>query len=118
MIIFLNKIYNLIGLAQRAGKISSGTDIVSRNLSSGRGILLIVAADASTEVKKKLLYICEKRKITSIILGDKITLGQCIGKGQRVALTINDRGFAQAIIKEVRQSNDGLDIVEVVEWPK
>ncbi len=114
----MEKILQLLGLAQRAGKITAGTEQVEKTLTHGRARLLILATDVSPEVKKNLLYICDKTRITSIILCDKSTLGLCIGKGQRVALAIHDRGFADAIMKEVRKSNDGLNTVEVVEWQK
>ncbi len=114
----MERILQLIGLAKRAGKITAGTELVEKEISRGRAKLLILATDISPEVKKNLLYICEKAQIASIILCDKITLGLCIGKGQRVALAIQDRGFADAIMKEVRKSNGGLNTVEVVEWQK
>lgn len=81
--------------------------------------MLIMSRDISEKTKDELVSSSQKRDIPWLMLGDKYQLGAHVGKAYRVALTINDRGFAHAILKvldelEVEQAND----MGVVEWQK
>ncbi len=113
------RIENLLGLTQKARMLQAGTELAEKALLHGKGKLLLLASDAAEEVRQNFLRLCKSREVPVVIFSDKITLGACIGKAPRTALLILDRGFADAIIKEVRQVNEnGLENVEVVEWPK
>lgn len=107
------KVYNLIGLAYKAGKISSGAMAVKTSMGSKRARLLIFSDDAAQNTRQVLESLCRKYAVPYCTLGDKNQLGASIGKAYRVAVTINDSGFAEAILRAVK----GEKTVEVVEWP-
>ncbi len=112
-------IYQLIGLACKAGLVSSGSMAAKSSLLRRRASLLIISRDISEKTKDELVSSSRKRDIPWLVLGDKYRLGAHVGKAYRVALTINDRGFAQAILKaldelQVDEAND----MGVVEWQK
>jgi ribosomal protein L7Ae-like RNA K-turn-binding protein len=112
-------IYQLIGLACKAGQVSSGSMAAKNSLLRRRAFLLIVSQDISERTKDELVSSSEKRDVPWLILGDKYRLGAHVGKAYRVALTINDRGFAHAILKALDELKvDEANDMGVVEWQK
>ena len=49
------KVYNLLGLMQRAGKLITGEDLIIKNLKNKKIKLLVIAEDCGVNTKKKLL---------------------------------------------------------------
>ncbi len=96
----MNKVLNLIGLAQKAGQVSNGTESARNSLIKGRAFLLIMSNDIAENTKKDLLVNAEKAGIPWMTAGNKDQLGKSIGKEYRVAITINDDGMAKKILSE------------------
>lgn len=114
----MRKVYSIIGFAQKAGKVSSGTLAAKTSILSNRAYLLIMSNDISEKTKETLILNCKKRKIPWIVLGDKYELGTCVGKAYRVSVTINDQGMAKSILTTVRSDGEETNSMGVVEWPK
>lgn len=114
----LKKIYNLIGLAQRAGKASAGTMSAKTSLLRNRACVLIMSEDIAGNSKDSLISTCSKQKIPWLIMGNKYELGNSVGKAYRVAVTINDSNMAQNIIKAAEAVGEESKSMGVVEWPK
>ena len=98
----MRQVYNLIGIAQRAGKISSGMEAVRESLAKKRAYILVMSEDIADNTKEILLHSCKKGSIPCLIMGDRFKLGGSIGKAARVALTVDDQGLAQAITKALK----------------
>ena len=81
-----NRIYGLIGLCMKAGKVLSGNEQVEKGIRKGKGYLLILAADSSEQTKKDYVLAAER---------------QALGKGVRTAVLITDRGFARAMLTKL-----------------
>lgn len=113
----MNKVHNLIGLAQKSGKASAGTMAARSSLIRRRAYLLVLSGDMSEKTKESLIANCRKQKVPWLILGDKYSLGNSVGKAYRVAVTINDEGFARSIIDLVKSMGEE-NTMGVVEWPK
>jgi ribosomal protein L7Ae-like RNA K-turn-binding protein len=113
----LLKLYNLLGLAMRAGAVSSGTVAVKNSLLRNRACLLILSDNISEKTKQSLVARCEKQNISWLNGGDKYRLGNAVGKAYRVAVTVNDEGLARQILK-VYAAGDEPNTMGVVEWPK
>ena len=93
------KLFGMIGLAARAGKVQSGEFCTEKSLKSGRGKLCIVAKDASPATKKRMTDMCSFRRVPVYTeLADKAALGHMIGKEMRASITVEDSGFAGSII--------------------
>ena len=92
-----NRIYGLIGLCMKAGKVLSGNEQVEK----GMGDLLILAADSSEQTKKDYVLAAERHHLPYRIFGTKEMLGQALGKGVRTAVLITDRGFARAMLTKL-----------------
>lgn len=102
----MNRVYSLLGFAQKAGQISSGTMAARTSMLRKRARVLIISSDIAENTKESLLIICNKQQIRWFVVGSKHELGACVGKAYRVALTVNDKGLADAIINAVRADSE------------
>jgi len=114
----LKKVYNLLGLAQRAGKASAGNMAAKTSLLRRRAIILIMSKDISENTRESLISTCNKQRIPYLFIGNKYDLGTALGKAYRVAVTINDPGMARAIMDAIEASGEDVKTMGVVEWPK
>lgn len=113
----MKKIYGLLGLACRAGKISSGTMAAKTSMMSRRARLLIMSDDISPASGEALRSLGRRFHIPWITLGDKYRLGNAVGKAYRVALTINDQNMAEALL-DIWNEMDATKSMGVDEWQK
>lgn len=97
----LSKALSLISLATKAGKTASGEFSTEREVKSYKAALVIVAADASDNTKKKFKNMCDFYKVPIYFYGDKDTLGHAMGKEFRASLAVLDAGFAKGIMKHL-----------------
>lgn len=93
----MNKALSHLGLAMRAGKVVTGNEAVLKAIRSGEAKLVILAADASDNTQKKFRDKCGTYDIPLAIVFHRDELGASIGKDQRVALAVTDKGFAEMI---------------------
>lgn len=94
----IERIYSLLGLARRAGKITSGESQIEVMLKKKKGYLLILAEDAPGTHKKYKQW-AEDLNLQVLIAGTKIGMGNAIGLSPRSTVLIMDDGFAKAILK-------------------
>lgn len=97
--------YGLLGLCQRAGKCKSGEFAVEKSIKSGKSFLVIIPEDASDNTKKKFRNMTTYRSVPYQELGTKETLGHQLGRSERSSISIEDQGFAQAMIKYIDGGN-------------
>lgn len=96
-----NKVYSLIGLSMRAGKVKSGEFAVMEAIRARTAKLVIVTEDASDNTKKQFSDKCKYYKIPMIFFGDKDSLGHAIGKDVRTSLAITDKGLSESLRKNL-----------------
>ena len=92
-----HKIYSMLGLATKAGKIVSGEFMTEKAVKSGSAWLVIVSEEASDNTKKMFTNMCRFYKVPLHIFGTKEDLGASMGKEFRASAAIIDQGFAKAI---------------------
>ncbi|TVY10616.1 YlxQ family RNA-binding protein [Paenibacillus cremeus] len=95
-----NKFFSNLGLAQRAGKIVSGEEMVIEAVRQGEAKLVIVAEDASDNTYKKLNDKCSYYQVPIHRFGLRDQLGASIGKETRVVVAVTDAGFARMLLKQ------------------
>ena len=95
----MNKTLSMISLATKAGRTASGEFCTENEVKSGKAELVVIAADASDNTKKKFQNMCDFYKVPIYFYGDKETLGHAMGKEIRASLAITDAGFAKSISK-------------------
>lgn len=97
----IDKIAQLLGLAQRAGKIVSGEEMIEKAFKQDKVKLLVLASDASEATKKNYQHLASKYNKPCYTVMEKQALGQAIGKNERAAIALLDVGFAKAFEKEI-----------------
>ena len=93
----IERLLNMIGLARRAGKVSTGAFVCGKMIKSRRARLVILARDASENTKKTITDSCRFYKIRVIEISDMEHLGHITGGGDRAVVSVNDNNFAKAI---------------------
>lgn len=91
----MKKIFNLLGLMQRAGKIITGEDLIIKNLKNSKIKLLVITEDCGLNTKKKLQDKANFYNVEHIIFSDIESISVAIGRDNRVALGITDAGFTK-----------------------
>ena len=99
-----NKVYGLLGISAKAGKVISGTDIVLENIAKRKISLVIVAEDASEKTKKNIKFFCEKENIDIIVFGNILKNSKAIGKENRAVIGIKEQNLAEAIKKQINNN--------------
>lgn len=105
----VNKVYSMIGIAEKAGKIVSGEFSTEKAVKSGKACLVILASDASGNTRKHFSDMCAYRDIPIFIYGNRQELGHAIGKEMRVNLAVTDRGLADSIRKRIEEADAELE---------
>lgn len=113
----MEKVYNLIGIAQKAGKISTGVNAACASIAKKQACILLMSEDIAINSRELLLKSCTKYKVPWRILGSRFAIGDSIGKEYRVALTINDAGLADAVLQAIAAGIEA-ESMGVVEWRK
>lgn len=92
-----NQWMSLLGLANRARKITSGEELTIKEIRNGKAKLILLSADASVNTTKKVTDKCKSYQIPYRIVENRDTLGQAIGKDARVVVAVLDNGFAKKL---------------------
>lgn len=93
------KILNLLSIATKARKTTSGMTLTVEAVKKNEAKLLLLANDASAETKKDAHILAEKNSLDIYEILNKNALGCIIGKDERAVVAILDEGFAQAFRK-------------------
>ena len=96
------KVYNLLGLMQRAGKLITGEDLIIKNLKNKKIKLLVIAENCGVNTKKKLEDKSNFYGVEHIEFSNIENISIAIGRDNRVAVGITDSGF----IKKFKQFID------------
>jgi len=98
------KIYNLLGFAQKAGKLVSGTNSVETLIGRPEAKLTLIAEDSSSSLLKQITSKCQSGNQRYLIIGTKDEFGNAIGKSQRTVIVIKDENIARAILDIVKKT--------------
>jgi len=96
---------SLIGMAQKGGKIVSGTNLVEAEMrrSPDSGWLALVAEDASARIVNKLSARIKARGVPIQRFDTREYLGEAIGKSPRSVLLVKDVGLARAVEEAINR---------------
>lgn len=93
----MDKLLGMLGLAKRAGKVSTGAFVCGKMIRSKNAKLVILACDASDNTKKSVTDSCNYYNIELMEISDMYSLGHATGGGERAVISVNDDNFAKAI---------------------
>lgn len=97
----MNKIYSMLGIARKGGKISIGYDVTCLDVKDKKSILVLMATDASEKTKKNVKFICDKYETKYIEYGEKEILGKCLGRKVVSVLSVNDTSIASYLLNNI-----------------
>ncbi len=103
----MDKVLGMIGMAKRAGKVSAGAELAENDIRRGKSKLIIIAGDISQNGRKAITDACRYRNVAFIECGDKAALGRYTGTEARTVVSVNDAGFAKAILKKYDEAVTG-----------
>lgn len=106
----MNKIYSLLSMCQKAGKLASGEFACEEAIRGGKALLIFVAEDASNNTKKKFKNATMHHQVKGVLFGTKEDFGRTIGKEERAVLAVLEEGFAKKIIMLLEQMEIATDI--------
>lgn len=95
----MDKVYGMLGISAKAGKVVAGTDIVIESMKKRKVNLVIVAVDASDKTKKEMKFKCNQYNVEMVIFGEIDTNSKAIGKSNKAIIGILDKGLAESIRK-------------------
>lgn len=89
---------SLLGLVARARKLTTGEELVVKEVRKNTIKLVLLSKDASQLTQKKITDKCSHYSVPIRVVSDRVTLGEAIGKGERVVIGITDQGFAKKLM--------------------
>lgn len=95
----MNKIFSMLGLCMKAGKLAYGSDMVEEKIKYKKVSLLIIAEDASENTKEKFKNIANQNDIKIYFCSNIAELSQKVGKENKAVFGIMDKNFAEKINK-------------------
>jgi len=98
------RIIGLIGMSRKSGQFVTGTNAVIESLRRGTSLaLVVIAADISATIGKKIETLAKKNSICSVRLYDKQTIGQMLGKEERSVIAIPSGLLADSLLNELHR---------------
>lgn len=97
----MNKIYSMLGIARKGGKISIGYDVTCLDVKDKKSNLVLIATDASEKTKKNIIFICDKYEAKYIEYGEKEILGKSLGRKVVSVLSVNDTNIASYLLNNI-----------------
>jgi len=97
------RIASYLSLANKGGKIVSGSDQVTDKLKKGGVGILFLATDISADIGEKFRGLANLKGVACMALFTKERLGELIGKELRSVLAVLDSGFVGSISLEMEK---------------
>lgn len=101
------KVYGLLGLSMKAGKVVFGTESCIDMINKRKIKLLILAEDSSERTINNFKQKAQDNELPVYIFGNKFELSKAIGKENKTVLGVKDKNLAEAIKKIL----DGGDVI-------
>jgi predicted RNA-binding protein YlxR (DUF448 family) len=92
-----------LALANKAGKVVSGSDTVVETFKRRTPGVLFIAADLSAESRERFAFLAERAGIPLVELFTKERLGALLGKEMRGVAAIEQGGFITTIMTELEK---------------
>lgn len=92
------KFFSLLGLANRARKLTTGEELALRAVRNGQAKLVIISEDISEKTEKTIQNKCKYYNVPLLKTGTREMLGGAIGKESRAIIAVLDHGFAKQLV--------------------
>ena len=103
----MDRVLNLIGLAQKAGRLAVGEEPTGAAARARDARLILVAADAAENSVRRVRHFADAGQCLWCRIGaDKDALGRAVGRSSCAMLAVMDVGFAEAIAKKLAEGDE------------
>jgi ribosomal protein L7Ae-like RNA K-turn-binding protein len=109
-----SKVYQLLGLARRAGTVVHGTEAVREAIRCGDAELVVLASDASPTQLEKIRRTLGSRGVRQVSLGDRAALGAAVGVAAISAVAVTSASLADRVSAELGDGESASRAVEAV----
>ncbi|EFI83799.1 Ribosomal protein L30E [Listeria grayi] len=92
------KFLSLLGLANRARKLTTGEELTLKAIRNEQAKLVIISEDISEKTEKTIQNKCKYYNVTLLKVGTREELGGAIGKESRAIIAVLDKGFAKQLV--------------------
>ncbi|BDR60625.1 L7Ae/L30e/S12e/Gadd45 family ribosomal protein [Lactobacillus xylocopicola] len=96
------KALNLLGLAERAGKLVSGLELVLLGLKAKKVKVVILANDSHADTSEKVTRLAKQNDIEIISNFTSSEISHAVGK-QRKVVGLTDTGFFKALVQKINE---------------
>jgi uncharacterized protein len=103
------RIGSYLALANKAGKVVSGSDLVMESIKKRTTGFVFIAVDISKDIGAKVMEMADRFEVPHTAVLDKDRLGAFIGKGLRSVVSIEQGGFVDKIAMEVAKYRNFLE---------
>ncbi len=94
------RIGSYLALANKAGKVASGSEQVGELIKKRKAGIVFLATDISPEIGARVIALAERSAVPHAAVFDKEQLGALLGKGLRSVAAIEQSGFIETVIRE------------------
>lgn len=102
----MNKVLGMLGLAKRAGKVTSGEFLCEKAIKNSEAKLVIIASNISENAKKTVINTCRHYGVEYIVFAEDTELGMAIGAENRMVVSVNDDNFKNAILSKTERIDE------------
>lgn len=92
------KILNLLGLAQRARKVVTGTETVLKQVRAHQAVIVFVASDSAANTRKRFTDKCRSYDVSLTLDFTELELSSAIGQ-KRSVIAVTDKGFGRKMLE-------------------
>ena len=98
-----DRLYNAIGLCQRAGKAQSGAFAAEKAIRAGKAQMVLLEETASEATKTHYEQLCAAHGVPLLFVE---TVGRAIGKDARIVMAVTDASFRDLIERAMRNTDE------------
>jgi predicted RNA-binding protein YlxR (DUF448 family) len=104
------RIASYIALANKAGKVVSGSDLVGEILKKNRDLpgIILIASDVSEDIGNRVRGMASHYGVEHVTLFDKERYGSLLGKSLRSVLAVQGQGFTEKLKMEIERYRNFL----------
>jgi predicted RNA-binding protein YlxR (DUF448 family)/ribosomal protein L30E len=99
--LLVERIGSYLALANKAGRVISGSDMVMELLKKRKAGVVFLAMDISPEIGAKVMALAKRYEVPHVAIFDKERLGAFLGKGLRSVAAIEQSGFIETVTREI-----------------
>lgn len=96
----------ILGLARRARKLITGTELTVKGVRTNRVKLVLLALDASDNTKKQIYDKCRTYNVDVIDIFSSDEISKSIGKKNIKVIGIIDEGFSKTLLNQAKEVNE------------